>query len=352
MITGDQLETARAIAQQVGLAGGREPVAIAGVRLEALDDPGLADAAEATDVFARVTPEQKLRLVEGLQARGHIVAMTGDGVNDAPALRQANLGIAMGEGGTEVAKEAADVVLADDDFATIAAAVEEGRRVFDNITKFIVWTLPTNLGEGLVILVAIMLGATLPILPTQILWINMTTAVALGLMLAFERLEDEAMERPPRDPAQPLLTGTLIERIVLVSALLLAGSYGLFQLELHLGSSVELARTVAVNVFVVGQAFYLLNCRSLNRSLLSVGPFSNRWVLGGLAVTAVLQMLFTYAPFMQALFQTEGLSAGAWLRVVLAGAVVGAVVGVEKRIRRGLAARTRPGTGTTRPAAG
>lgn len=337
MVTGDQLETARAIAHRVGLAGDREPVAMAGVELEDVDPRDLPTVVDRTDVFARVSPEQKLRLVEGLQADGHVVAMTGDGVNDAPALRQADLGIAMGVQGTEVAKESADVVLADDNFATIAGAVEEGRRVFDNITKFIVWTLPTNLGEGLVILVAIVLGATLPILPTQILWINMTTAVALGLMLAFERLEDEAMRRPPRDPAQPLLDGALIERIVLVSGLLLAGSYGLFELELHLGAGVEEARTVAVNVFVVGEAFYLLNCRSLNRSFLSVGVFSNRWVLVGLGATAVLQAAFTYAPFMQSLFETRALSAESWLRIMLAGAAVSVVVGAEKMLRRRLA---------------
>ena len=338
MVTGDQLETARAIARRIGLAGEREPVSMTGAELEATDARALPGVVDATDVFARVSPEQKLRLVEGLQADGHVVAMTGDGVNDAPALKQADLGIAMGVQGTEVAKESADIVLADDDFATIAGAVEEGRRVFDNITKFIVWTLPTNLGEGFVILVAIVLGATLPILPTQILWINMTTAVALGLMLAFERLEDEAMRRPPRDPAQPILTGALIERIVLVSGLLLAGSYGLFALELHLGASVDEARTVAVNVFVVGEAFYLLNCRSLNRSFLSVGVFSNPWLVVGVAVTAVLQLLFTYAPFMQALFQTEGLSPESWARILAAGAAVSVVVGAEKLLRRRLAA--------------
>ncbi len=343
MVTGDQLETARAIAGRIGLADGRQPVAMSGAQLARIDPHDLPDVVGATDVFARVSPEQKLRLVEGLQAEGHVVAMTGDGVNDAPALRQADLGIAMGRDGTEVAKEAADVVLADDNFATIAGAVEEGRRIFDNITKFIVWTLPTNLGEGLVILVAIVAGATLPILPTQILWINMTTAVALGLMLAFERLEDDAMERPPRDPDQPLLDGALIERIVLVSGLLLAASYGLFQLELDMGASVDEARTVAVNVFVVGEAFYLLNCRSLTHSFLSVGVFSNRWLLSGVAITAVLQALFTYAPFMQALFQTSALSLESWARILLAGFAISLIVGAEKRIRLRLAPPPRAG---------
>ena len=190
-------------------------------------------------VFARVSPVQKLRLVEAFQSRGEIVAMTGDGVNDAPALRQADIGVAMGQGGTEVAKDAADMVLTDDDFATIEAAVEEGRGVFDNLTKFIVWTLPTNMAEGLVILAAILLGAALPILPTQILWINMTTAVALGLMLAFEPKEPGIMARPPRDPRRPLLTGTLLWRILLVSALLVAGSWWLFEWEKANGATLK-----------------------------------------------------------------------------------------------------------------
>ncbi|MCC6830663.1 MAG: HAD-IC family P-type ATPase [Thermoleophilia bacterium] len=333
MVTGDQLETARAIARRVGLTGGREPAALSGAALAEAGADELPHIVGTTDVFARVSPEQKLRLVEGLQAQGQVVAMTGDGVNDAPALRQADLGIAMGRDGTEVAKEAADVVLADDNFATIAGAVEEGRRVFDNITKFIVWTLPTNIGEGLVILVAIVAGATLPILPTQILWINMTTAVALGLMLAFERLERDAMARPPRDPAAPLLGATLIGRMALVSLLLLAGAFGLFELERHLGAGVDEARTVAVNVFVVGEAAYLLNCRSLDRSFLSVGAFSNRWLLTGLAVTAILQALFTYAPFMQALFRTEALSVESWLRILATGVAIALIVGAEKFIR-------------------
>jgi cation-transporting P-type ATPase F len=351
MVTGDQLETARAIARRIGLGRGAQPVAITGAELARTDPHELPDLVDATDVFARVSPEQKLRLVEGLQARGHVVAMTGDGVNDAPALRQADLGIAMGRGGTEVAREAADMILADDDFATIAAAVEEGRRVFDNITKFIVWTLPTNFGEGLVILVAIVLGTTLPILPTQILWINMTTAVALGLMLAFERLEDEAMVRPPRDPAAPLLGRALVERMALVSTLLLAGAYGLFELELHLGTPMDQARTVAANVFVVGEAFYLLNCRSLERSFVSVGVFSNRWVLLGLASTVALQLLFTYAPFMQALFDTEGLSPASWARIVMVGAAISLVVGAEKLVRRRLQRAGDRGRAVIPPAA-
>ena len=260
-------------------------------------------------MFARVSPEQKLRLVEAMQGRGHIVAMTGDGVNDAPALRQANIGVAMGEGGTEVAKEAADMVLTDDDFATIEGAVEEGRGVFDNLTKFIVWTLPTNMGEGLVILVAILIGAALPICPVQILWINMTTAVALGLMLAFEPKEPDIMTRPPRDPRRPLLTGALVLRILLVSALLVAGSWWLFEWERDNGADLAEARTVALNLFVVVEIFYLFSCRSLTRSVWRIGLFSNTWVLGGVAVQVVAQAAITYLPVMNQLFGTAPIPA-------------------------------------------
>ena len=207
MITGDHALTASSIARQVGLHNPSDVVT--GKALMEISDRELIDVADRTSVFARVTPEQKLRLVEALQAKGNVVAMTGDGVNDAPALKRADIGVAMGITGTDVAKEAADMVLTDDNFASIEAAVEEGRGIFDNLTKFIVWTLPTNLGEGLVIFAAIFAGVALPILPVQILWINMTTAVLLGLMLAFEPKEPGIMSRPPRDPKTPILTGVL-----------------------------------------------------------------------------------------------------------------------------------------------
>ncbi len=345
MITGDHVATARAIAGRLRLGGevrdgGLE--VLSGADLAALPEGELADAIERASVFARVAPEQKLRLVEALQARGHVVAMTGDGVNDAPALTQADIGVAMGVAGTEVAKEAADVVLTDDDFASIAAAVEEGRRVFDNLTKFIVWTLPTNMGEGLLILAAIVAGTTLPILPVQILWINMTTAVALGLMLAFEPKEPGLMERPPRDPARPILTGELIGRILLVSGLLMAGSFLLFHWEQAGGASLAEARTAAVNVFVVGELFYLFNCRSLDRSMFRVGVFSNRWVTGGVLTMVGLQVLMTYAPFMQTLFRTAPLDLQAWVRIIGVGLCVYVAVGAEKWVRQRLRV-TRPG---------
>jgi len=341
MITGDHGVTAAAIARQIGLSDEGDPVVLTGRDLEELTDRELIERVEDTAVFARVTPEQKLRLVEALQSRGHVVAMTGDGVNDAPALKQADIGVAMGISGTDVAKEAADMVLTDDNFASIEAAVEEGRGVFDNLTKFIAWTLPTNLGEGLVVLAAVFLGTTLPILPVQILWINMTTAVLLGLMLAFEPKEEGIMARPPRRPDTPILTNKIVQRIVLVGALLLVAAYGLFEWAGQRGLSDDVARTIAVNVFVFVELMYLFNCRSLTKSIFRVHPFSNRWVLGGVALMIALQMLYTYAPFMNTAFSSASLEAWMWAPILAAGAVAFVVVEAEKWVRRVVAARRR-----------
>ena len=334
MITGDHAATARAIAGSVGILGPQDGRAVlSGAELAALPPEDLAGVVEQTAVFARVSPEQKLLLVRALQKRRHVVAMTGDGVNDAPALRRADIGVSMGRGGTEVAKEASDMVLLDDDFATIEAAVEEGRGVFDNLTKFIVWTLPTNMGEGLVILVAILLGAALPILPVQILWINMTTAVALGLMLAFEPKEPGIMTRAPRDPGQPLLTAALVIRILLVSALLVAASWALFEWELAAGSSLAESRTAAVNLFVVVEAFYLFTCRSLVAPVRKIGLFSNPWIIVGVSVQAVGQIAITYLPAMNTLFGTAPISGEAWLRILAAGVGAWLIVALDKRWR-------------------
>ncbi|WLE95985.1 MAG: cation-transporting P-type ATPase [Candidatus Electrothrix communis] len=339
MITGDHPATAAAIAAQIGLKGEEngteQPAVLIGSELEKISDQDLIAAAADTDVFARATPEQKIRLVRALQATGNVVAMTGDGVNDAPALKQADIGVAMGITGTDVSKEAADMVLTDDNFSSIEAAVEEGRAVFDNLTKFIVWTLPTNLGEGLVIMAAIFFGLTLPILPVQILWINMTTAGFLGLMLAFEPKEPGIMLRKPRDPDTPILTKELIIRIILVGTLLLIGSFGLFQWELARGASLDAARTVAVNVFIVMELFYLFNCRSLSKSVFQLGFFSNIWVFVGVAAMLLIQMVYTYVPVMQQLFHSTSIGFGSWARIMLAGAIGFLIVEVEKKLRAG-----------------
>ncbi|MFD0487465.1 HAD-IC family P-type ATPase [Saccharopolyspora spinosporotrichia] len=335
MITGDHAATATAIAGQVGLLGHHDRhCVLTGTDLAALPAEKLPDAVDRAAVFARMSAEQKLRLVEALQSAGHVVAMTGDGVNDAPALRQASIGVAMGHSGTEVAKDAADMVLTDDDFATIEAAVEEGRGVFDNLTKFITWTLPTNIGEGLVILAAIVFGAALPILPTQILWINMTTAVALGLMLTFEPKEAGIMARPPRDPDQPLLTRALMVRILLVSTLLVVGSWWLFEWELADGASLAEARTAALNLFVVVEAFYLVSCRSLTRPAWRIGLFSNGWIIVGVTVQAIGQLVITYLPVMNTVFDTAPIDGGVWLRILAIAVAAGFVVAVDKRVRR------------------
>jgi Ca2+-transporting ATPase len=332
MITGDHPITALAIAKQLGMQQTQK--VITGAELQAIDETEYPKLVETCAVYARIAPEQKLQLVQALQTNGHIVAMTGDGVNDAPALRQANIGVAMGQGGTEVAKEAAAMVLTDDLFSTIAAAVEEGRGVFDNLIKFIVWTLPTNGGEGLVISAAIFANVALPITPVQILWINMSTAVLLGLMLAFEPKEPDLMNRKPRDPQQPILSSVLIFRICLVSTLMLIGAFGLFEWELAHGESLASARTVAANVFVFSEMFYLFNCRSLEHSMFHVGVFSNLWVIFGALTMTLLQLVFTYWPPMQKLFDTAAFAPDQWLLILVVAMTIYLTVGLEKLLRR------------------
>jgi Ca2+-transporting ATPase len=339
MITGDHAVTAGAIARQIGLCGEtcsyhtRE--VLSGHDIGELDEVQLTETADNTAVFARVSPEQKLRLVEALQKKDYVVAMTGDGVNDAPALRRADIGVAMGLTGTEVSKESADMILTDDNFATIKAAVEEGRGVFDNLIKFITWTLPTNGGEGLVILTAILLGTRLPILPLQILWINMTTALLLGLMLAFEPKETGIMLRPPRDPSMPILTAPLITRIVMVSLMLVIGSFGLFKLELTLtGDNEALARTLAVNIFVFGEMFYLFNCRSMTHPVWALGLFSNSLLWVGVGVMTLLQLLYTYLPVFNTIFQSAPMGLSEWGLVLTSSLLIFIVVEIDKKISR------------------
>ena len=337
MITGDHAITAATVAEMIGIdgtAGGGTRGVLTGAEMAAISDAELPDHAERTAVFARMTPEQKLRLVKALQGRGHVVAMTGDGVNDAPALRQADIGVAMGIAGTEAAKDAADMVLADDNFASIKAAVEEGRAVFDNLTKFIVWTLPTNVGEAFVILTAIVLGWSLPILPVHALYINMVTAILLGMPLIFEAREPGIMARPPRDPNRPLLTFELFMRTGLVSLLLCVGAMGLFRWELGRGMSEAAARTAAVSVIIVGEIFYLFSSRTILRPAWSVPLFSNMWLWVGIAAMLAVQFAVAHTPLINRLFHMAPLDAGAWARVFAAGASLLLVVETEKALRR------------------
>ncbi|ACU91318.1 cation-transporting P-type ATPase [Desulfomicrobium baculatum] len=338
MITGDHAVTAAAIGVQLGLGietcpGSPTCQVMTGADMSRISDEELVAKAADTAVFARVAPDQKLRLVMALQSRGEVVAMTGDGVNDAPALKQADIGVAMGKGGTEAAKEASDMILTDDNFATIEAAVEEGRGVYDNLLKFIVWTLPTNVGEGLVILAAVLLGVALPILPVQILWINMTTAGCLGLMLAFEPKEPGIMNRDPRDPRLPILDTELYIRILLVGGLLLVAAFGLYEWELRTTGVQEQARTVAVNVFVMVEAFYLFNSRSFTRSPFALGLWTNPWVVGGFAIMVVLQLAFTYVPFMNVLFGSAPIGVLPWLKIIGVSILAFIVIEVEKWLR-------------------
>jgi len=340
MITGDHAATAREIARQLGIS--ERPGVLTGNELQAMGDAELEGAIRETSVFARTTPEDKLRLVTALQAEGLTVAMTGDGVNDAPALKRADVGVAMGRKGTEVAKEAAEMVLADDNFASIVAAVREGRTVYDNLIKVIRWTLPTNGGEALTILAAIAFGLALPITPVQILWINMVTAVALGLTLAFEPGEAESMRRRPRPRDQPILTGDLIFRIVFVSILMVAGAFGMFFWAQGRGLPIEEARTLVVNTIVVMEIFYLFSVRYVHGPAISWrSAVGTPAVLIGVGVVLVAQSALTYLPVLQTVFDTRpiGLLDGAV--VVSAGLVLLVIVEVEKWARLTLARRVR-----------
>ena len=328
MITGDHLDTACAIGARFGLAA---EGALTGAEIEQMDMAALRVAVAGADIFARASPEHKLSLVQALQANGEVVAMTGDGVNDAPALKRADVGIAMGRKGTEAAKEAAEMVLADDNFASISAAVEEGRTVYDNLKKSIVFILPTNGGEAMVIVAAILLGITLPITPVQILWVNMVTAVTLSLALAFEPPEAGVMRRPPRDPAEPLLSRFLLWRVFFVSCLMVVGALGFFLWEQAHGASIEVARTAAVNALVAGEIFYLFNCRFLRAPSSGLRGFTgSRPIFVAIASVVLLQLLFTNAPLLQKLFGTVALDAAAWGRIALFGVLLFAAVELEK----------------------
>jgi magnesium-transporting ATPase (P-type) len=345
MITGDHAGTAKAIARQLGLDN---PDAIlTGHDLDLLDDETLRRRVQDSSVFARTSPEHKLRLVIALQAGGAVVAMTGDGVNDAPALKRADVGVAMGRSGSEAAKEASEMVLADDNFATIAEAVRAGRTVYDNLKKSILFILPTNGGEALVLIAAILLGSTLPITAIQILWVNMVTAVTLALALAFEPAEPDVMRRPPRAAGEAILSGFLIWRVVFVSTLFLGALFGKFALAQAQGASIEEARTVVVNTLVVLEIFYLFSVRYLKTSSITWrGMLGTPAVLIAVGAVTVLQIMFTYTPFMESFFDTRPLSLAQGVQIVVVGVAVLLILEIEKWVQSRVTRRRRaPGAG-------
>lgn len=332
MITGDHPATAAAIAATIGI-GAPERV-LTGRDLDRLDDAMLVQEARLTNVFARTTPEHKLRLVIALQEAGEIVAMTGDGVNDAPALKRADVGIAMGITGSDAAREVADLVLTDDNFASIAAAVREGRTVFENIRKVVSWTLPTNAGEAAVVIVALLAGLAMPLSALQILWINFVTAASLGIALAFERTEPGIMQRPPRPANAPLLDRTLVWHVIFVSVLFVAGTYGMFNYALDRGHSVELARTLCVNTMIVLEIFHLFFIRNFHdTSLTWEAVRGTRAVWISVIAVVIAQLLFTYAPFMHAVFATRPVSLTDGAVVIGIGLAFFALVEIEKQLR-------------------
>jgi magnesium-transporting ATPase (P-type) len=335
MITGDHKITAAAIAKMLGIGDGT--LAITGTEIEAMDTATLQERVRVVDVFARASPEHKLRLVKAIQANKQIVAMTGDGVNDAPSLKKADIGVAMGIKGTEVTKEAAGMILADDNFASITAAVKEGRTVYNNVEKAMLFLLPTNVAQAFVIAVAIFFGFTMPITAPQVLWVNMVTSVALGLVISFEPHEIDVMSRPPRAIGRPIVTGFGIWRIAFVGLALLAYTLLAFFWMKSAGASDALARTVAVNAITIGQVFYLLNSRYLLDSSVSVtAHMGNKYLPFGIGAVVILQLLFTYAPPFQAMFDNEAIPLWVWPRLLAGGLLFFLVVEAEKFVIRSL----------------
>ncbi|HHW50900.1 MAG TPA: HAD-IC family P-type ATPase [Pseudoclavibacter sp.] len=337
MITGDHAGTARAIAQDLGIISAPEDLVLTGSELAELSNEQLKEIAPQVHVWARTSPEHKIRIVSALQARGHVVAMTGDGVNDAPALRKADVGIAMGIKGTEATKEAAEVVLADDNFASIERAVEEGRRIYDNIRKSIAFLLPTNGAQSLVILVAMLFGFSLPLQPTQVLWINMVTAVTLSLPLAYEPAEVGIMARPPRNTRASLITGRLFGFVLAVSAVIAVLTLVAFHWAQSRGFSLADSQSIAVQTLAFGQLFYLFTCRFLSSSGLSFRQFEGSglvWIAAGALVA--FQVIFLYLPPMHEWFHSSALGWEGWLVPFALGAVTFGAAEVLKFLIRPL----------------
>ncbi|HES76658.1 MAG TPA: HAD family hydrolase, partial [bacterium] len=332
MITGDHVLTAGAIARSLGI-GGADARVLHGAELEHADAQQLSAWAQSVDVFARTSPEHKLLLLRALQEAGEVVAMTGDGVNDAPSIKAADVGIAMGQGGSEVAREASVIVLADDNFATLTAAVREGRGVYDNLQKGILFILPSSLGQAMLMLMALVLGGMAAITPVQVLWVNMFTSVNLAVALVLEQPEPGVMQRPPRSPQAALLSGRLWWRIPWVASLMLAGSYGMFSLMLAQGEGLEVTRTTALNTLVLMECAYLLNARYLNRPVLNrEGLLGNRWVWVVIGALLVLQLAVTYLPLMNIVLGTAALAPQVWLQMLGAAVVLFLLVELEVRL--------------------
>ena len=364
MITGDHPVTAEAIGRQLGLLPQGQS-AMSGRDLDGLSEKQIQDAVMSTNVFARVAPEHKLQLVEALQAQRHVIAMTGDGVNDAPALKRADIGIAMGITGTAVSKEAAKVVLMDDNFASITAAVEEGRRVYDNLIKSLAFMLPANLGLACTLSVAMFFFPTIQVdgvnelllamSPSQTLWINLVASVTLSIPLAFEVLEPNAMRRLPRSPDEPVFSGFIVTRLIIVGLLMAAGACGLFLWEYYRivgpepvtsarhALALAEAQTLCVTSITFTQIFYLLNCRSLHSSLFTQGFFSNPTIFIGIGALLVLQTCFIYLPPLQTLFNSAPIDGRGWLFAMVVGATVLPVISFDKWVRN----RRRAGENTS-----
>jgi Ca2+-transporting ATPase len=325
MITGDHAVTARAIASRMGFNKDGEVLAFTGQELAQMNKQELATVVEDASVFARVAPEQKLRLVEALQSKGEIVAMTGDGVNDAPALKQADIGIAMGQGGTEVAKEASDMILTNDNFASIEAAVEEGRTVYRNLQKAIAFILPVNGGESMTILISVLLARALPILSLQVLWLNMVNSIAMTVPLAFEPKSERVMQRPPRNPNEPLLNRNLLKRILAISVFNWILIFGVFEWIKGTTGNIDLARTMAIQALVAGRIFYLLSISQLGSAIVNklrgrIEPIKDALAIGiGIACTVILQVIFSQWNLMNNLFYTAPLNVNQWLLCLLIG---------------------------------
>jgi P-type Ca2+ transporter type 2C len=333
MITGDHAVTASAIGRSMGITGGSAE-ALTGRELETMSDDDLFRKVKEVSVFARVSPQHKLRIVKQLMNQGEVVAVTGDGVNDAPALKAAHLGVAMGKTGTDVAREAADMVVTDDNFATIFHAVEEGRVVFDNIRKVVLFLIPTGFAAIVSILISMVLGVPIPYVAAQLLWINLVTNGLQDVALAFEPGEKDILRRKPRSPKEGIMSRLMFERSVLVGLLISVGIIYNFTRALNDGDSLDRARTVAVTTMVFFQFFQAWNSRSEHRSVFRINPLSNPFLFYSMLAAFLAQIAVIYVPALQWVFRTEPLAGAEWVRIILVALTVVVAVEVDKAIRR------------------